>query len=458
MLLVVVLAVVALGALALVCLPLLRGARGVAERAQFDRVVYRDQLRDVERDLARGVLNPNEAEFARLEIQRRLLAVDEVSPGRNLTSRRSLRLSAIVALATACGAGGLYWWFGAASLPDAPYVMRVAQRTDTRPGAQHLDMQDAASRLEQRLRSDPSNAEGWLLYAHTVASLGNWPKAADAYRHAIDLGQKAPDVLAGYGEMLVLAAEGIVPPAAREAFATALAANPKHDVARYYLALADSQAGDDPKAIRAWLALAADIPDDLPMRESISRGIAAAAKAGSLAVPPLPKGTPPPPGPTEDQMATAAQMPEAQRNEMIRGMVAQLAAHLDSEPGDLDGWLRLGRSYSVLGETDKSVDAYAHAQKLRPDDVDIKLLAFRAMIAGLQPTDILPPRALALLREVATTAPDQPEVLWYLGVNAARVGRPDEARSNWSKLLSELPPDGEDSKLVKSALDSLPGK
>jgi cytochrome c-type biogenesis protein CcmH len=80
------------------------------------------------------------------------------------------------------------------------------------------------------------------------------------------------------------------------------------------------------------------------------------------------------------------------------------------------------------------------------------------MIAGLQPTDILPPRALALLREVATTAPDQPEVLWYLGVNAARVGRPDEARSNWSKLLSELPPDGEDSKLVKSALDSLPGK
>jgi cytochrome c-type biogenesis protein CcmH len=258
--------------------------------------------------------------------------------------------------------------------------------------------------------------------------------------------------------MLVLAAEGIVPPAAREAFATALAANPKHDVARYYLALADSQAGDDPKAIRAWLALAADIPDDSPMRESISRGIAAAAKAGSLAVPPLPKGTPPPPGPTEDQMATAAQMPEAQRNEMIRGMVAQLAAHLDSEPGDLDGWLRLGRSYSVLGETDKSVDAYAHAQKLRPDDVDIKLLAFRAMIAGLQPTDILPPRALALLREVATTAPDQPEVLWYLGVNAARVGRPDEARSNWSKLLSELPPDGEDSKLVKSALDSLPGK
>jgi cytochrome c-type biogenesis protein CcmH len=359
-----------------------------------------------------------------------------------------------------CPGDGLWrrwicWWIGAASLPDAPYVMRVAQRTDTRPGVQHLDMQDAASRLEQRLHSDPSNAEGWLLYAHTVASLGNWPKAAEAYRHAIDIGQKAPDVLAGYGGMLVLGPRDRAAGGARCLCHGAHETG--HDVARYYSPWPTARPATN-LAIRAWLALAADIPDDSPMRESISRGIAEAAKAGGIAAPPLPKGTPPPPGPTEDQMSAAAQMPEAQRNEMIRGMVAQLAAHLDSEPGDLDGWLRLGRSYSVLGETDKSVDAYAHAEKLRPDDVDIKLLAFRAMIAGLQPTDILPPRALAMLREVATTAPDQPEVLWYLGVNAARTGHPDEARSNWSKLLSELPPDGEDSKLVKSALDSLPGK
>jgi cytochrome c-type biogenesis protein CcmH len=139
-------------------------------------------------------------------------------------------------------------------------------------------------------------------------------------------------------------------------------------------------------------------------------------------------------------------------------MVANLAAHLASEPGDLEGWLRLGRSYAVLGEGDKAADAFAQAGKLRPADIDIRLQAFHALIARLQLSDPLPPRALAVLHEVAAIAPDQPEVLWYLGVDAARDGHLDVARRNWTRLLGSLPPGTEGSRLVKSALDSLPGK
>jgi cytochrome c-type biogenesis protein CcmH len=458
MLLPILLAIVAVFALALVCWPLLRGARGIAERGQFDRGVYRDQLLDIERDLARGVINEEEARSARLEIQRRLLAVDSGARGAMFISGRSLRLSGVVAALILLGAGAGYWWLGAASLPDAPYALQVAQRSEQPPPMQHLDMQDAAARLEQKLRSEPSNGEAWLMFARTTAMLGQWPKAADAYRRAIDLGQTAADVFAGYGEMLVLAANGIVPPAAHEAFTAALVRDPMNDVARYYLALADSQAGEAAKAIRAWQQLAADIEDDSPMRESIARAVAETARTSGIAAGPLPKGKPAPPGPTDAQMSAAAEMPEAQRDAMIRGMVAKLADHLQSEPDDLEGWLRLGRSYAVLGETDKSVDAYANAAKLRPGDPEIKLQAFRAMVAGLQPSDALPPRALALLREVASISPDQPEVLWYLGVDAARDGHADVARRNWTKLLSELAPGGEDSKLVKAALDALPGK
>jgi cytochrome c-type biogenesis protein CcmH len=292
--------------------------------------------------------------------------------------------------------------------------------------------------------------------------LGDWQKAGSAYRRAIDLGLTKPDVFAGYGEMLVLAADGIVPPAAHDAFIQALAADPKNEVARYYLALADGQAGDEKRAIGRWLALAADIPDDSPMRESIARGIAEAAKEGGLPAPALPKGAPPQqdaaetqPGPNQDQMAAAAQMPEGQRNEMIRGMVAQLAAHLQSQPNDLEGWLRLGRSYAVLGETDKSVDAFEHAATLKPDDASIRLQEFQMLTARLQSNDPLPPRAAELLRQVLVIAPDQPEALWYLGVQAARDGNPAEARRDWTKLLGTLPPDSEDAKLVKSALDTL---
>jgi cytochrome c-type biogenesis protein CcmH len=456
MLMTLLFAAVALAAVAIVCLPLLRGVPGVVDRGYFDRVVYRDQLKEVERDLARGVLDTTEAASARLEIQRRLLGVDVASPAGKTWSARSPRAAILVALAVVVGATGLYYQFGAPALPDAPFIERVAQRTP--PDSQHLAMQQAARRLEQKLLSDPSNAEGWVLYARTESILGDWQKASAAYRHAIDLGQKAPNVYAGYGEMLVLAADGIVPPAAEDAFRSALAGDARNDVARYYLALADGQAGEEKQAIEKWLALAADIPADAPMRDAIARGIAEAAKAGGIPAPPLPQGAASHPGPNADQVAAAAQMPEADRKDMISGMVAKLAARLQNAPDDLDGWLRLGRAYAVLGETDKSVDALDRAVKLRPDDSSIKLQAFQAMIANWRPNQKLPPPAIALLRQVAATAPDQPEVLWYLGLDAAHDGHLDEARRSWTKLLSALPADGEDAKLVKDALNALPAR
>jgi cytochrome c-type biogenesis protein CcmH len=62
---------------------------------------------------------------------------------------------------------------------------------------------------------------------------------------------------------------------------------------------------------------------------------------------------------------------------------------------------------------------------------------------------------LELLQQVAASDPDQPEALWYLGVQAARDGKPDVARADWTKLLGQLPADGEDAKMVKQALDAL---
>jgi cytochrome c-type biogenesis protein CcmH len=456
--LILVFAVVALATVAAICLPLVRGVRPVADRGYFDRVVYRDQLKEVERDLARGVLSASEAESARLEIQRRLLGVVVKSPTGTAWSGRSPYFTGVVACVVLGGATGLYWQFGAPSLPDTPFVAQIAQRTNAAPDAPHVDMLQAAARLEQKLLADPSNAEGWALYARTESMLGDWQKAGAAYRHAITLGQRAPDVYAGYGEMLVLTADGVVAPAAQKAFASALAADPKNDVARYYLALADGQSGDEKQAVEKWLALAADIPEDTPMREAIARGVVEAAKAGGFAAPPLPKGTTAQSGPDDEQMAAAAQMPEVERKTMILGMVAQLATRLQSEPNDLEGWLRLGRAYAVLDETAKAADAFAHAMELKPEDIGVKLQAFEALIAKWQPDQKLPPPAVAVLREAAAIAPDQPEVLWYLGIDAAHGGRTDDARRFWTKLVAVLPPDDADTKQVKAALDALPAK
>jgi cytochrome c-type biogenesis protein CcmH len=475
-----------LAVLAAVGLPLLSGAHVLPSRGQYDRAVYRDQLREVDRDVARGVLNPAEAGAARLEIQRRLLAVDGTGgvgamPAGGMPTGttpagaiptggmpvRAMRspLTAIAAMVfVALGTGGLYLRLGAPGLPDVPFADRPVVQADAAPpvgepaAAPHNGIREAAALLEQKLAADPSNANGWVLYARAVSMLGEWSKASDAYKHAIDLGRKSGDVMSGYGEMQVMAADGIVSPAARDAFLAALAADGSNGVARYYLALADGQAGLSRKAVDAWLELATGLPDDSPMREEIARRIAEAAKSGGFDAPPMPKGLPAEaaaPGPTQEQMEAAAAMPPAERDKMISGMIDKLAAKLREQPDDLEGWTRLGGAYAAQGKTDQAVAAYDHAAALKPGDPAIKLRTVAALLSGLRPDDKVPPRAIALLTEVAAVAPDAPEVLWYLGVAAARDGRPAEARENWTKLLTSLPADGEDSKMVRTALEEL---
>ena len=140
---------------------------------------------------------------------------------------------------------------------------------------------------------------------------------------------------------------------------------------------------------------------------------------------------------------------------MIRGMVANLAAKQEADPGNLDGWLRLGQAYAVLHEPDKAADAYRQGRKLRPDDVSIPLQEVRALLSDQAPAEKLPPRVIGLLKHVEATDPDQPLVLWYLGVAAAQDARVRRGTRYWSRLLAKLPPGGEDARMIQSALDTL---
>jgi cytochrome c-type biogenesis protein CcmH len=199
------------------------------------------------------------------------------------------------------------------------------------------------------------------------------------------------------------------------------------------------------------------MPADSPLRPQLGQKVAEAAHAAGIPVPELAKGAPPlpAPGPDADALANGANMPDEQRQAMIRDMVAKLAAKQDADPGNLDGWLRLGRAYAVLHQPDKAADAYDKAAKLRADDVSIPLQEVRALLSDQAPADKLPPRVIGLLKHIEATNPEEPLVLWYLGMAAAQDARIDEARGYWSRLLTKMPPGGEDTKMVQAGLDAL---
>jgi cytochrome c-type biogenesis protein CcmH len=116
-----------------------------------------------------------------------------------------------------------------------------------------------------------------------------------------------------------------------------------------------------------WKSLAEDVPAASPwvrlLREQIAR---AAGELGidAPAISRAPEGAPgaAPRGPSSADVEAAQEMTPEDRMAFIRSMVEQLAARLDSQPADPDGWLRLARAYDVLGEGDKARAALASAE------------------------------------------------------------------------------------------------
>jgi cytochrome c-type biogenesis protein CcmH len=448
MLLPLALALVTAMALVIVIAPLMLASRGAPARLDYDRAVYRDQLKELERDLARGVIGAAEAETARLEIERRLLAADRADQAPAREARALPRLGWVLALVLAGGAGGLYLALGAPGVPDFPHDSQHAAA----PGAA-APLQKTAADLEQQLKQNPGDADGWADLGRTEADLKDWQKAADAYGKAAKLAPARSDIAAAYGETLVLAADGVVTPAAAAQFRAVVTADPKSGIARYYLALADAQAGRTDAAIAAWQKLEAEAPANAPIRAEIERRIAEAAKSAGIAPPAAPAGAP---GPNAAQIEDAAKMSPAERDNMVRAMVERLATQLQKEPSDLDGWKRLARAYGVLGERDKAADAWEHAATLDPKDVDNPLGEIDALLAGNALDQPMPDRVVALLHKVEGMSPDEPEALWYLGLVAAQTKKPDEARRYWQRLLDKLPADAPERKTVSDALASLP--
>jgi len=347
---------IVLGALAL--LPALLIARPLTSHrvpgtGTAASAIYRDQLIELKRSAGAGEIGAAEAEEARREIGRRLLAAD-AAERQSLPPRfRHERLwGAVLCAAVPAGALGLYLWLGRPDLPAQPLAGR-----DMDAAMQNASLEEIAETLFQRLAMDPDKPEGWLLLARTYMRLERFEEAAMAFGQAIAwLGEAAAAAhYSAYGEALTLAAGGRVTADAKVAFEKALTLDPRDPPARYYLAQAKAQAGDAVGARADLEALLADTPADAPQRPAIEQAIA--------------------------QLDGAA----ISEDPAIRAMVDGLAAKLEADPHNLDGWLLLMTSYVKLGERDKALAALARARAAFRDDAEaLAAIAAKAKELGLE--------------------------------------------------------------------------
>jgi cytochrome c-type biogenesis protein CcmH len=336
------------------------GRRPAAAGGGSDRAVYQDQLQEIDRDRAAGLIGEAEAESARIEISRRLLAAADAETSVKPSSPQAVswrrRAAAIAAIGIVPAVAlGFYLKLGS---PDVPGQSAFA-RADAAPGDQSIA--SLVGQVEAHLASNPNDGRGWQVIAPVYLRMGRFDDAVMAWRRSIALNGDSVVGESGLGEALVAAANGVVTDDAKQAFQRAVAEDPHEVKARYFLGLADEQDGNRDAAAAKWRALLADATGESQWANFVRAALARVSGVPVAAS-----------SPSSDDVAAAQGMTDVQRTAMIQGMVARLADRLHSDGTDVDGWLRLVRAYVVLGDRDKAKDAAADAKRAlstRPDDI-----------------------------------------------------------------------------------------
>ncbi|HVO13711.1 MAG TPA: c-type cytochrome biogenesis protein CcmI, partial [Alphaproteobacteria bacterium] len=242
-----VMAAIAVGLLAF---PLLRPSKDDAARVDYDVALYRRQLDEIARDLARGVITPADVDAARAEIGRRLLAAAERRERRTPTSTLTRRMVAVVLAALVpLAALALYVNLGAPMVPDQPF----ASRERGTPAAEVAALEARIAELTAKLKANPDDIESWTELGHLLGAHERYREAADALGKAYELAGKPQARAVDFAEALVLADRGVVGAEAKALLAEGLAAEPRNPRAHFYMGLARVQAGDVRGGLEEWL-------------------------------------------------------------------------------------------------------------------------------------------------------------------------------------------------------------
>jgi len=402
----IIIALTALAVVAVFVRAALRGRNGEVPPAAYDLQVYQDQLKEVERDLARGVIGAGDAERVKIEVSRRILAADAQlkDGGQDGGQPRStgLLVGGIALVAVLGGSILLYRDLGTPGFEDVPIKARIAASDELRNNRMTQDeaearmpaphpVQEATDeflalmvQLREKVADYPDDVRGLSLLARNEAALGNLGAAIEAQQQVIAVrGEDADAADHTYlAELKIGAAGGYVSAEAETALRRALSLDPTYPFARYYLAQYLMQIDRPDAAFRTMEGLIEDGPAQAPWVVAVRDQIGEVAwRAGvKYEAPPVDPAS----GPSAEDIANAQEMSEQERLQMIQGMVSGLSERLATEGGPPEDWAQLIRAQGVLGEIGAANTIWEEAQAVFADNTDaLETLRRAAYDAGV---------------------------------------------------------------------------
>lgn len=346
--------------------------------------VYRDQLAEIEAERAEGLLGGAEAEGARVELARRLIRHTEerqrLEEATHAAPSRVRQVAIYAAAALPVIGIALYLAVGSPQLPGRPYASRLNAPVEQATAA------DLVARVEAHLRTNPEDGRGWDVLAPVYMRMGNFAQAAEAFQRAARLLGESPKRLAGFARASIMLQNGLVGEPARQAYEKLRALEPASLEPQVWLAIAREQDGDLKGAEAEYRRL-------LPGSEDPWKGLLEARlksvteRLGEATPTSGAKADAPAEAPSvrpADAMAAAAAMSPAEREKLIGEMVDGLAARLKANGNDLQGWMRLVRSYMVLGRRAEATTALNSARgQFAGDEKSLAELNVLAQSLGL---------------------------------------------------------------------------
>ncbi len=363
--------------------PLWKKGRQTEDMADltYDLSVYRDQLKEIDQDVAKGLVDEDQAEAARTEVKRRMLDADrkynQSAPKQATTGITPIHKgAAYVCLAFLIIGGAIaYNVLGSPGMADQPLAARQQHQKDV-ADLQDLSMPQMADRLEAKMKENPDQLDGWLLLARTQSQIGAYQKAVEAMEQAVRLAPDSAAVYATLAEMQLAVHQGSFTPGIFANFEKALELDAMDPRALFYIGLKHFQDQDYEQSLKTWNILSRHSPAEAPWMGPLRQHLEIIAQntdytlaellPDAAASQPAPAQSPNAmPGPSREEIEAAQEMTPEEQQEMIRAMVQSLADKLEENPNDPVGWQRLANAYRVLGETEKAEQALKRAQEVR---------------------------------------------------------------------------------------------
>ena len=263
---------------------------GGADRREINLAIYREQIRELDRDLGAGTLSREQWQKDHDELSRRMLEdvqpadqAPAVSAGGVSRMAPALALAALVPIAAVL----IYTQVGAPGALDPAAVKAAAPHGGQEFTKEQVD--DMLAQLAERLEREPDNVEGWVLLGRSYSALGRFAEASTALRRAVELKADDPSLLADYADVLAMANGQSLAGEPMRAIEKALAIDPDHQKALALAGTAAYERGDFPGAVKRWERLLKTVPPASEGARSIQASIDEARARAGLPAPPASK-------------------------------------------------------------------------------------------------------------------------------------------------------------------------